>query len=154
MTAVDEGDKAPAFTLANQDGEQVSLSDFEGKNVVVYFYPYADTPGCTKQACGIRDRGGDYERANAVVLGVSPNQPEELRAFADKFGLPFTLLADPDHEIAEAYGVWVEKTNYGKTYMGIERSTFVIDPDGRIEKAFRKVRPAEHDDLVLGALAG
>jgi peroxiredoxin Q/BCP len=153
MDELTEGGKAPAFTLADQDGEQVSLSDFEGKHVVLYFYPWADTPGCTTQACGVRDRGAEYESANAVVLGVSPNQPEELRAFADKYGLPFTLLADPDHAVAESYGVWVEKTNYGKTYMAIERSTFLIAPDGTIEKVFRKVKAAEHDNLVLAALA-
>ncbi|MDX6651525.1 MAG: thioredoxin-dependent peroxiredoxin [Solirubrobacterales bacterium] len=147
------GDKAPEFTLDDQDGTPVSLGDFEGKSVVVYFYPHADTPGCTIQACGVRDRGAEYEAANAVVLGVSPDEPEALRAFADKFGLAFTLLADPDHSVAEAYGVWVEKKNYGKTYMGIERSTFIVGPDGRLEKIFRKVKPAEHDDLVLGALA-
>jgi peroxiredoxin Q/BCP len=147
-----EGDRAPDFELLNQDGETVKLSDFEGKNVVLYFYPKADTPGCTKQACSIRDRGREYEAANAVVLGVSPDSPKKLRAFADKYGLPFTLLSDEDHALAEKYGVWVEKKNYGKTYWGNERSTFIIGPEGNIETVFRKVKPAEHDDLVLDAL--
>lgn len=147
------GDKAPDFTLQNQDGEEVSLSDYPGKNVVVYFYPRADTPGCTKQACGIRDRASEYEAANAVVLGLSPDKPEALRKFADKYGLAFTLLGDPDHKTAEDYGVWVEKKNYGKTYMGIQRSTFLVGPDGKIEWIKRNVKPALHDELVLGALA-
>lgn len=147
------GDKAPDFTLQNQDGEEVSLSDYAGKNVVVYFYPRADTPGCTKQACGIRDRASEYEAANAVVLGLSPDKPEALRKFADKYGLAFTLLGDPDHKTAEDYGVWVEKKNYGKTYMGIQRSTFLVGPDGKIEWIKRNVKPALHDELVLGALA-
>ena len=150
---LNEGDKAPDFTLQNQDGEEVSLSDYSGKHVVVYFYPRADTPGCTKQACGIRDRASEYEAANAVVLGLSPDKPEALRKFADKYGLAFTLLGDPDHKTAEDYGVWVEKKNYGKTYMGIQRSTFLVGPDGKIEWIKRNVKPALHDELVLGALA-
>jgi thioredoxin-dependent peroxiredoxin len=150
-----EGESAPDFALQNQDDETVRLEDYTsaGKTVVLYFYPKADTPGCTAQACSIRDRGAEYEAANAVVLGVSPDSPQALRAFADKYGLPFTLLSDPDHQLAERYGVWVEKKNYGRTYWGNERSTFVIGPDGKIEKVFRKVKPAEHDDLVLGVLA-
>jgi peroxiredoxin Q/BCP len=151
---VNEGDGAPGFALQNQDGETVKLSDYEGKNVVLYFYPKADTPGCTTQACSVRDRASEYDAANAVVLGVSPDPPKKLRAFADKYGLPFTLLSDEDHSLAETYGVWVEKKNYGRTYWGNERSTFVIGPDGNIQKVFRKVKPAEHDDLVLGALGG
>jgi peroxiredoxin Q/BCP len=150
---LNEGDKAPDFTLQNQDGEEVSLSDYAGKHVVVYFYPRADTPGCTKQACGIRDRASEYEAANAVVLGLSPDKPEALRKFADKYGLTFTLLGDPDHKTAENYGVWVEKKNYGKTYMGIQRSTFLVGPDGKIAWIKRNVKPAQHDELVLGALA-
>ena len=144
---------APDFEALDQDGNTVRLSDFRGRNVVLYFYPKANTPGCTKQACGVRDRGADYEGANAVVLGVSPDKPEKLRKFADKYGLPFTLLSDPDHSIAEQYGVWVEKSMYGRKYMGVERSTFLIGPDGEIAREFRKVKPAKHDDLVLGALA-
>lgn len=150
---LNEGDEAPDFTLQNQDGEEVSLSDYAGKNVVVYFYPRADTPGCTKQACGIRDRASVYAAANAVVLGLSPDKPEALRKFADKYGLAFTLLGDPDHKTAEDYGVWVEKKNYGKTYMGIQRSTFIVGPDGKIEWIKRNVKPDQHDELVLGALA-
>ena len=148
-----EGDQAPDFELSDQEGQPVRLSSLRGKTVVLYFYPKADTPGCTTQACGIRDRGADYDAAGAVVLGVSPDQPAKLRKFADKHGLPFTLLADPDHEVAEAYGVWVEKSMYGKKYWGNERSTFVIGPDGAIQRVLRKVKPAEHDELVLGVLA-
>ena len=147
------GDPAPDFTLQNQDGDPVTLSELRGQNVVVYFYPKADTPGCTKQACGIRDRRTDYEQANAVVLGLSPDPVSALRKFADKYGLPFTLLSDEGHKVAERYGVWVEKNMYGRKYMGNERSTFVVDTDGRIAQIFRKVKPAEHDELMLGALA-
>ena len=147
------GDTAPDFELPDQDGNPVKLSDFAGRTVVLYFYPRADTPGCTTQACGIRDHNADYEAANAVVLGVSPDEPKALRKFADKYGLPFTLLGDADHTVAEAYGVWVEKNRYGRKYWGNERTTFVIGPDGTVEKVLRKVKPAEHDDLVLGAIA-
>jgi peroxiredoxin Q/BCP len=151
--APEPGDTAPDFTLPDQDGNPVTLSALEGRNVVLYFYPKADTPGCTTQACGVRDHRGDYEAANAVVLGVSPDPPKALAKFADKYGLPFTLLGDERHEVAEQYGVWVEKSMYGKTYMGMERSSFVIGPDGTVTHVFRKVKPAEHDQLVLGALA-
>jgi thioredoxin-dependent peroxiredoxin len=146
------GDKAPEFELLNQDGETVKMSDFAGRTVVLYFYPKADTPGCTIQACGIRDRSGEYEQAGAVVLGVSPDQPKELRKFADKFDLPFTLLSDPDHSLAEAYEVWVEKNRYGRTYFGNERTTFVIDGEGKIARVFPKVSPKTHDEVVLEAL--
>jgi peroxiredoxin Q/BCP len=152
--ALNLGDPAPDFTLPDQDGEPVTLSSLRGKTVVLYFYPKADTPGCTTQACGVRDRGADYEAADAVVLGVSPDPPKALAKFAGKYGLPFTLLGDEQHEVAESYGVWVEKSMYGKKYMGNERTTFVIAPDGRITHIFRKVKPAEHDDLVLGAIGG
>ena len=148
-----EGRKAPAFKLPDQDGNKVSLSEFAGKTVVLYFYPKADTPGCTTQACGIRDRRAEYDAAGAVVLGVSPDSPDKLRKFADKHGLPFTLLADTDHKIAEKYGVWAEKSMYGRSYMGVLRSTFVIGPDGRVKKAFPNVSAKKHDDLVLDALA-
>jgi peroxiredoxin Q/BCP len=147
-----EGDRAPDFELPDQDGNTHKLSDYAGKNVVLYFYPKALTSGCTVQACGVRDRAGDYEAANAVVLGVSPDGQKKLRQFADKEELNFTLLGDEDHSVAEAYDVWVEKSMYGRNYMGMERSTYLIDPDGKIAKVFRKVKPAEHDDLVLGAL--
>jgi peroxiredoxin Q/BCP len=150
--AVDIGDKAPDFTLPDQDGNPVSLSGLAGKRVVLYFYPKADTPGCTTQACGVRDHGADYSEAGAVVLGVSPDPVKKISKFADKFTLGFPLLADEDHAVAEAYGVWVEKSMYGRTYMGNERTTFVIGADGVITDVFHKVKPAEHDDLVLGAL--
>jgi len=150
----DEGDRAPDFELPDQDGNTHKLGDYAGRNVVLYFYPKADTPGCTTQACSIRDRGAEYEKANAVVLGVSPDAPKKLRAFADKYGLPFTLLGDEDHSVADKYGTWVEKSRYGRKYMGMERSTFVIGPDGKIQHVFRNVKPAEHDDLILGALNG
>ena len=148
-----EGRKAPGFKLPDQDGDKVSLSDFSGKTVVLYFYPKADTPGCTTQACGIRDRLSDYDAEGAVVLGVSPDPPERLRAFADKHGLPFTLLSDTDHKIADKYGVWVEKSMYGRKYMGVQRATFVIGPDGRLARIFPKVSPKTHDEQVLSALA-
>ncbi|HKN92789.1 MAG TPA: thioredoxin-dependent thiol peroxidase [Thermoleophilaceae bacterium] len=147
------GDKAPDFALRNQDGETVNLSDFKGRTVVLYFYPKADTPGCTTQACGIRDRGGEYEAAGAVVLGVSPDEPKALRKFADKYDLPFTLLSDEGHKLADAYGVWAEKSMYGRKYWGNERTTFVIDGGGRVTHVFPKVSPKTHDDVVLEALA-
>ncbi len=150
---LEPGDRAPDFTLSDQHGNPVTLSELRGQTVVVYFYPKADTPGCTTQACGIRDHRVDYQEAGAVVLGVSPDQVKAVSRFDEKFDLGFPLLADPDHTVAESYGVWVEKSMYGKTYMGNERTTFVIDPDGKIRDVFRKVKPAEHDDLVLGALA-
>jgi len=147
-----EGRKAPAFKLVDPHGNKVSLADFAGRTVVLYFYPKADTPGCTTQACGIRDRRADYDAAGAVVLGVSPDPPDRLRDFADKHELPFTLLSDRDHKIAEKYGVWVEKSMYGRSYMGVQRATFVIGPDGKVRKAFPKVSPKTHDEQVLAAL--
>jgi len=147
-----EGRKAPAFKLPDQDGNKVRLADLAGETVVLYFYPKADTPGCTTQACGIRDRAADYEAAGATVLGVSPDSPDKLRKFADKHGLPFTLLSDADHKIAEKYGVWVEKSMYGRSYMGVQRATFVIGPDGGVKKIFPKVSPKKHDEQVLAAL--
>ncbi|MGA2010435.1 MAG: thioredoxin-dependent thiol peroxidase, partial [Solirubrobacteraceae bacterium] len=124
------------------------------KTVVLYFYPKADTPGCTTQACGVRDHRADYDSADAVVLGVSPDPVAKVAKFDVKHGLGFPLLADEDHAVAEKYGVWVEKSMYGRTYMGNERTTFVIGPDGVVADVFRKVKPAEHDALVLGALGG
>jgi peroxiredoxin Q/BCP len=150
---LEAGDTAPDFTLPDQHGEPVTLSKLRGQNVVLYFYPKADTPGCTAQACGVRDRRADYEKAGAVVLGVSPDPVKAVSKFDQKFGLGFPLLADSDHEVAEKYGVWVEKSMYGRKYMGAERTTFVIGPDGAITEILRKVKPAEHDDLVLGALS-
>jgi thioredoxin-dependent peroxiredoxin len=150
---VSVGDPAPDFTLEDQHGDPVSLSDLKGKTVVLYFYPKADTPGCTTQACGVRDHSADYEQAGAVVLGVSPDPVKRIAKFDDKYGLGFPLLADEDHAVAEAYGVWVEKSMYGRTYWGNERTTFVIGSDGKIKEILRKVKPGEHDALVLGALS-
>ena len=147
-----EGDPAPEFTLRSDGGDDVSLSSFRGKPVVLYFYPKDDTPGCTAQACGIRDSWGDFAHRGAVVLGVSPDKESSHVKFKEKYGLPFTLLADPDHTVAENYGVWVEKKNYGKTYMGIERSTFVIDAEGKLVRVMRRVKPDTHAAEVLAAL--
>jgi thioredoxin-dependent peroxiredoxin len=150
---LEPGDKAPPFTLPDQNGDPVKLSDLKGQTVVLYFYPRADTPGCTTQACGVRDRGGDYDAAGARVIGVSPDTVEAVKKFADKYELGFTLLADADHEVAEAYGAWGEKSMYGKKYMGVQRATFLIDAEGKIAKVFPKVSPKKHDDIVLKALA-
>jgi thioredoxin-dependent peroxiredoxin len=149
---IERGDTAPEFTLPDQHGSLVRLSDLRGRPVVLYFYPKADTAGCTAQACGVRDHRTDYERAGAVVLGVSPDPVQAIAKFDEKYGLRFPLLADVDHSVAKAYGVWVQKSMYGRTYMGNERTTFVIGPDGVIQEVLRNVKPAEHDDLVLGAL--
>jgi thioredoxin-dependent peroxiredoxin len=150
---VEEGKSAPDFELTSDKGERVKLSDFRGKPVVLYFYPKDDTPGCTTQACGIRDEYGEFEKRGAVVLGVSPDTQESHVKFRDKYDLPFTLLADPEHEVAEAYGVWGEKNFGGKKYMGINRSTFVIDEGGRVKKTMRNVKPDTHTEKVLSALA-
>jgi peroxiredoxin Q/BCP len=147
------GDPAPDFTLPDQDGNDVTLSGLRGKTVVLYFYPKADTPGCTTQACGVRDHQADYASADAVVLGVSPDAVKAVSKFDQKFGLGFPLLADEGHKVAEQYGVWVKKNRYGREYMGNERTTFVIAPDGTIKDILHKVKPAEHDDLVLAAIA-
>jgi len=147
------GDTAPDFTLPDQHGNPVSLSELRGKTVVLYFYPKADTPGCTTQACGVRDHQADYSAADAVVLGVSPDAVKAVSKFDQKFGLGFPLLADEGHKVAEQYGVWVKKNRYGREYMGNERTTFVIAPDGTIKDILHKVKPAEHDDLVLAAIA-
>jgi peroxiredoxin Q/BCP len=150
---IEQGQEAPDFELPDQDGKQVKLSSLRGAPVVLYFYPKADTPGCTTQACGVRDHRADYATAGATVLGVSPDPVAKVKRFHDKQGLDFTLLADEDHAVAERYGVWVRKAMYGRTYFGNERTTFVIDADGRVASVLRKVKPAEHDELVLGALA-
>jgi peroxiredoxin Q/BCP len=149
---VSEGEQAPDFTLESDTGEQVSLSGLRGKPVVLYFYPKDDTEGCTTQACGIRDAYGEFEQAGAVVLGVSPDSVKSHGKFKSKYELPFTLLADPEHELAERYGVWGEKKYMGKSYMGIFRTTFVIDADGAVVKVFERVKPATHADDVLAAL--
>ena len=149
---VEEGAPAPDFTLTSDSGESVTLSSLRGKDVVLYFYPKDDTPGCTAQACGIRDAYKEFEDAGAVVLGVSPDGEASHSTFKDKYDLPFTLLADTDHAVADAYGVWGEKSYAGKTYMGVDRSTFVIGADGNVAKVFRKVKPAEHADQVLEVL--
>ena len=148
-----EGDKAPDFALPDQSGETVKLEDLRGETVVLYFYPRADTPGCTTQACGVRDRSADYEAAGARVIGVSPDEVAAIDKFDGKYDLGFTLLADADHAVAEKYGAWVEKSMYGRKYMGVARATFIIDPKGKIAKVFPKVQPKQHDDLVLKALA-
>jgi peroxiredoxin Q/BCP len=147
-----EGDRAPAFTLPDQNGDKVKLSDLKGQTVVLYFYPRADTPGCTTQACGVRDRSADYAAAGARVIGISPDEVAAIGKFAGKYDLDFTLLADADHAVAEKYGAWVEKSMYGRKYMGVARVTFIIDPKGKIAKVFPKVQPKKHDDLVLKAL--
>jgi len=149
---IEPGDEAPDFELPDQDGTPVRLSDLRGKKVVVYFYPKADTPGCTTQACGVRDHEADYDAVGATVLGISPDPVKKVEKFHDKYGLNFPLLADEDHAVAEAYGVWVEKSMYGKKYWGVERTTFVIDSAGNLATVLRKVKPAEHDDLVLSVL--
>jgi peroxiredoxin Q/BCP len=149
---IQEDQPAPDFELPDQSGQPVRLSSLRGRKVVVYFYPKAATPGCTTQACGVRDRELDYEQAGAVVLGVSPDPVKAIKKFHDDQQLNFDLLADEDHAVAEAYGVWVEKSMYGKTYWGASRSTFVIDENGTVRKVIQKVKPATHDDEVLAAL--
>src|SRR6202035_3805258 len=150
--ALEPGDTAPDFTLPDQDGNPVSLSGLRGKTVVVYFYSKADTPGCTTQACGVRDHRDDYRAAGATVLGISPDPVAKVKRFHEKHSLDFPLLSDEDHAVADVYGVWVQKSMYGRTYFGNERTTFIIDPDGRVAQVLRKVKPAEHDELVLAAL--
>ena len=149
---VEEGQPAPTFTLPSDTGKEVSLEALRGKPVVLYFYPKDDTPGCTKQACGLRDAWGEFERRGAVVLGVSPQGERSHAKFREKYGLPFTLLADEDHAVAEKYGVWVQKSFAGKKYMGVERSTFVIDAEGNLSKLMRRMKPETHADEVLAAL--
>jgi peroxiredoxin Q/BCP len=149
---IEAGENAPQFALPDQDGREVSLGDYAGQTVVLYFYPKADTPGCTTQACGIRDRAAEYDAAGAVVIGVSPDPVDAVKKFHDKQSLNFTLLADADHAVCDAYGVWVEKKNYGRTYMGAQRSTFIIDDDGTVVHVIPKASPKTHDDEVLAAL--
>ncbi|WP_217923422.1 thioredoxin-dependent thiol peroxidase [Miltoncostaea oceani] len=149
MARLEAGQPAPDFSLPADDGSTVSLSDLAGTTVVLYFYPKDDTPGCTTQACGLRDMSADYDAAGVRVIGVSPDPVASHVRFRDKHDLPFTLLSDADHAVAEAYGVWVEKSMYGKTYMGVERSTFVIGPDGVLKDALYKVKPKGHAASVL-----
>ena len=149
---IEAGKKAPTFSLKSQDGKAVKLADFAGKPVVLYFYPKDNTPGCTTEACDFRDQHSKLEKAGAVVLGVSPDKDTTHAKFAGKFGLPFTLLADTEHEVAEKYGSWGEKSLYGRKFMGIIRSTFLIGKDGKVAKVWPKVKVAGHVDEVLEAV--
>jgi peroxiredoxin Q/BCP len=146
------GDRAPAFHLADQDDTKHRLSSYAGRKVLVYFYPKADTPGCTTQACGLRDIAGEI--GDTVILGISPDQPAKLKKFDDKYSLGFTLLSDPDHATAEHYGVWVEKSMYGRKYMGVQRSAFLIDEKGEVSHAWPKISPKDTPQNLLDALAG
>lgn len=147
-----EGKKAPDFTLLDQDGNKVKLSDFKGKYVVLYFYPKDNTSGCTKEACNFRDTFTKFKSVDAVILGVSPDSVSSHKKFAEKYNLPFRLLADENKKVVEKYGVWKEKSMYGKKYMGVERTTFIIDPEGKIKKIFPKVKVDNHHNEVLKAL--
>jgi peroxiredoxin Q/BCP len=150
---IEPGQTAPDFELPDQDGNSVRLSDLRGGPVVLYFYPKADTPGCTTQACGVRDHLPDYEQAGADVLGASPDPVAKVKRFHDKQNLNFDLLADEDHSVAETYGVWAEKSMYGKTYWGVQRATFIIDAEGRVAHVIPKASPKTHDEQVLAVLA-
>ena len=150
---IEPGQPAPDFELPDQQGRAIKLSDFRGQRVVLYFYPKAETSGCTIQARGIRDHPGEYANEGVTVLGISPDPVARLETFAENHDLNFTLLSDEDHAVAEAYGVWVQKSMYGREYFGNERTTFIIDSDGRVAEVLRKVKPAEHDERVLEALA-
>lgn len=152
MANLKEGAKAPEITLETDTGEKFRLSSLKGKNVVLYFYPKSDTPGCTTEACEFRDALADFAGKDTVIVGVSPDPVAKQAKFKSKYGLPFILLADVEHKAAEAYGVWKEKSMYGRTYMGVERTTFLIGPDGKIRKIFEKVKPAGHAGQVLAAL--
>ena len=154
MAQLEVGKRAPAFTLLDQCGKKVKLSDYKGKRVVVYFYPKADTPGCTTQSCSLRDAMPDLKKLKAVVLGISPDPPAKQKKFDDKYGLGFTLLADEEHAVAEKWGVWGEKSMYGKKYMGIVRSAFVVDAAGKIAGAFYKVSPKDTVPKVTESLRG
>jgi len=150
---LESGDSAPDFTLPDQNGEDVTLSDLRGQTVVVYFYPKADTPGCTTQACGIRDRRAEYEAAGVRVLGISPDPVKRVKKFHDGKDLNFTLLADEDHAVCDEWGVWIEKSMYGRKYWGAARATFIVDAEGNIAHVIPKASPKTHDDEVLAALA-
>ena len=149
---IEQGRPAPDFELQSDAGETVRLSDFRGRPVVLYFYPKDDTPGCTTEACEFRDAYDVFRERGAEVLGVSPDDVASHGKFKSKYGLPFTLLADPDHKVAEKYGVWTQRTSYGKKYMGINRSTFIIDPDGKVVQAMMGIKPAGHASAVLDSL--
>ncbi len=148
----EEGKKAPAFKLKDQNGKTISLSDFAGKNVVLYFYPKDNTSGCTAEACNFRDEFPSFKNIDAVILGVSPDSVESHKKFAEKYNLPFTLLSDENKEVLEKYGVWKEKSMYGRKYMGVERTTYVIDKSGKIKKIFSKVKVPDHNKEVWEAL--
>jgi peroxiredoxin Q/BCP len=152
MPELKEGDTAPAIALDTDSGQPFTLTSLKGKNVVLYFYPKADTPGCTKEACEFRDTTKKFTKANTVIVGVSPDATKSQAKFKEKFDLPFVLLADVDHKTCEDYGVWKEKSMYGKKYMGVERTTFVIDPKGKIKKIFPKVKVEGHAEEVLAAI--
>jgi thioredoxin-dependent peroxiredoxin len=150
--SVEEGKAAPAFSMESTDGKTVSLKDLKGNKVVLYFYPKDDTPGCTVEACSFRDSFADFKKAGAVILGVSPDSVTSHDKFKEKFSLPFPLLADAEHAVAEKYGIWKEKSMYGKKYMGVERTTFIIDSAGKIAKIFPKVKVEGHHEEVLAAV--
>jgi thioredoxin-dependent peroxiredoxin len=152
MAQLSPGDRAPAFNLANQSGKKVRLSSFKGDTVLVFFYPKADTPGCTTQACGLRDVADQV--GDTKIVGISPDTPDRQARFDEKYGLGYPLLSDPDHTTAEAYGVWGEKKNYGRTYMGIIRSAFLIDEKGKVAQAWYKISPKDTPTKLLAALAG
>lgn len=149
---IEVGEPAPGFTLPDQDGEPVSLEELRGRPVVLYFYPADDTPGCTTQACGVRDHWQEFEEAGAVVLGISPDDVASHAAFREKYALPQTLLADPDHDVMETYGAWGEKVLYGKRTIGVIRSTVLVAPDGRVAKHWKRAVPKTHADQVLKAI--
>ena len=154
MAHLKEGSKAPAFSLKDQDGNTVKLTDFKGRKLLVYFYPKADTPGCTTQSCSVRDSKADLAKLGVAVVGISPDKPSKQAAFDQKYGLGFPLLADEDHSVAEKYDVWGEKVNYGRTYMGIIRSSFLIDENGKVERAWYKVSPKDTVPNARAALGG
>ncbi len=149
---LEPGTAAPDFTLPNQNGEDISLASFKGQTVVVFFYPKADTPGCTTQACGVRDATAQYAERGVTVLGISPDPVKAVKKFHDKQALNFTLLADEDHAVCEQFGTWVEKSMYGRTYWGVQRATYIIAPDSTIAHVIPKVSPKTHEDVVLAAV--
>jgi peroxiredoxin Q/BCP len=148
---MEEGSTAPKIKLLNQDGESVSLSSFKGRKVLIYFYPKADTPGCTTQSCGLRDIADDI--GDTVIIGISPDPPSKLKKFDEKYSLGFTLLSDEDHAVAEQFGVWAEKSMYGRKYMGVQRSSFLINEKGKVERAWPKISPKDTPTQLLKALS-